>query len=723
MALEKWLDDCIIAGQSVSDPIQIIFKQGRSMAFAGILTSLGKRHPKLFVNELKPMLFMRELYMLDLRTSMDGGAGDYWFQDSKLIKDLRREWVNLPGRKTRLLDDCCKWYLTKPEFGSVLEEVAAKWRELANGCVPGSHEQLALFRWASNFDRSCWEETVAADESKMWQPNRPAELRDSTAEKEQSRRQWLMTIPMQCIEALTKRHRVTDEQLDSLWKTINNWTQFEPEPSSQEDEFSSMFLDHRHARAGLLAVILSLGRNWLKKRPKEHESIKDEVRKLLADPPTIFAPSPEDLHDDGEGFLARCAVQCLCDNPKSEEWRAAVAKFVTAYRYHTVQVLFDEVYHARLMLGSVVQDLQAFALAFSVVRKEAHTFRHPHPDTKILDEWTAKWISAFAAGNGPSWPTSWQTIELANKFPIDHDGASSHGNRRLVRRNYGFDVQLLIATFVNLPTLAEAADNVERAHWLNIAKELLGTLLRTLPPSPKNNNEEWEYQHWKTDEEIFDAVATRLFECSRQEQPELWQPVLNLPPAAHHHVKDFLNAVLLQSVSVDPPRVSELLQIWKEIIEYLFSKPNWTSRSHGCEEVWQHLFLYGTPFTAFGEDVFIPLIDGLRPLFQRHATARLNDAYDQSRFFGFITTKAGERLLVDSFIWLLPKWEHANHWFWEKAAERSSFSNLLEHAWRRHFTEIKKHPDSLKAFKILTLNLAAQQIPIALEIQGLIGTT
>jgi hypothetical protein len=196
-----------------------------------------------------------------------------------------------------------------------------------------------------------------------------------------------------------------------------------------------------------------------------------------------------------------------------------------------------------------------------------------------------------------------------------------------------------------------------------------------------------------------------------------------LPPAAHHHITQFLNAVLLQSIRTDPPRVSELLQIWKEIIEFLFSKPEWASRSHGCEEVWQHLFLYGTPFSAFGKAVFIPFIDGLRPLFQRHVTTRLDDACDQSRFFGFLTTKAGECLLVEAFVWLLPFWEQANHRFWEEAAERASFANLLEHAWHVHFADIKKCPDVLKAFKILTLKLASQQIPIALEVQGQIGTT
>jgi hypothetical protein len=727
MALEKWFDDCINSGQSVSAAIQILFQQGRSQAFAGVLTSLGKRHQILFLNELRPLLSVRELYMLDLRARMDGAAGDFWSQDSKVIKEMRREWNSLPGRKTSLLDDCCEWYLTKPEFGPVMEEVSAIWRERAKGCVAGSEEQLILLRWASNFDRAFWKETVAADGRTIWKPERPTELRDLNAEKEQSRRQWLMNMPMRCNDALTKRLRLPDEQLDSLWSTLNNWAPFEQEPSNnEEDEFGAAFLDHRHARAGLLAVILSLGRDWLRAHPKEYAFIKDEVRKLLADPPKVVASVPEDLHDDGEGFLARCAVQCWCDDPKNEEWRVAVSQFVTAYRYRTVQVLFDEAYHARQVLGSAVRELQALALAYAVIRKKAYTQRYGQGqiDKKLLEEWAAKWIPAFAAGNCPDWPVSWKTVELVYEFPIEYEDApGSRRRKRRIRRNYGFDISLLIAVFANLPPLADAIDSAERAFWMNIAKELLGTLLRTLPPPPKDSEEEWDYQVWKTDGQIFDCVTGRLFECAREEQSDLWQPVLNLPPAAHHHITGFLSAVLLQSCRTDPPRVSELLQIWKEIIEYIFSKPEWASRSRDCEDVWQHLFLYGTPFTSFGEEVFIPFIDGLRLLFQRHVTTCLDDAYDQSSFAGFLFTKAGERLFVDALVWLLPSWENADHWFWEKAAEQSRFAFLLENAWRRHFADIRKRPDALKAFKILTLKLAAQQIPIALEVQGLIGTT
>jgi hypothetical protein len=77
---------------------------------------------------------------------------------------------------------------------------------------------------------------------------------------------------------------------------------------------------------------------------------------------------------------------------------------------------------------------------------------------------------------------------------------------------------------------------------------------------------------------------------------------------------------------------------------------------------------------------------------------------------------------VDAFVWLRADWGKGDHWFWGKVAERSNFAQLLDHAWRYHFSEIRKNPDALKAFKALTINLAAQQDPVALEVQRQIGS-
>jgi hypothetical protein len=170
------------------------------------------------------------------------------------------------------------------------------------------------------------------------------------------------------------------------------------------------------------------------------------------------------------------------------------------------------------------------------------------------------------------------------------------------------------------------------------------------------------------------------------------------------------------------PRIEQLLPIWREMAEHLLSSPRWAARQErGCREVWQDIFLYGTSFTCMGDECFAPLVEGLRDLFELHLKALGPDAHDHSALAGFLASKAGERLLVNAFAWLAPAWERASPYFWETAAERAQIPALLEHAWKKHFSALRQNTEALSAFKILALQLASQQVPIAIEVQNRIN--
>jgi hypothetical protein len=156
--------------------------------------------------------------------------------------------------------------------------------------------------------------------------------------------------------------------------------------------------------------------------------------------------------------------------------------------------------------------------------------------------------------------------------------------------------------------------------------------------------------------------------------------------------------------------------------EHLLASPRWTGKLKGKkDEVWQHIFLYGTSFSSVGDKDHGPFVAGLRDLFARHIPQLAADPYDQSSFAAFLYTESGEQLIVDALEWLCPSWEKASRYFWERAVERSHFETLLKRAWKNHFPAIRANPEALKAFKILTLHLATEQVPIAIDIQRQIG--
>jgi len=466
----------------------------------------------------------------------------------------------------------------------------------------------------------------------------------------------------------------------------------------------------------------------LQKNPTRRAEVEGEIRKLLADPPKVSAFTADDIYDDGEGFLARCVIQCWAAAPENAEWRGAVASFVTAYRYRTIWHLFDEAFRLRNELRGGYRELEALALSFAVVRRQATRLlflrTRRELDHDAVQIWSDHWLPQFAQGKGPAWVSDWSTIEKLEEFSpkTDVSFGMRPAHHELHRRDYGLEMGVVFAAFGHLPALAEADGETERAEWLNVCRQMLGAFWRTLPPSG-SDTEELKYEPWSIDEKVFDVVARRLFECSKEERVALWRPILDLVPAAHHHVTQFLNAVLLEPLRTEPPRMTELASIWREMAEHLTTSEKWFSeRTRDTGKVWKTILLYGTSFACTGEQMFGPLVEALRPVFERHAKRLVRDAREQSSFAGFLTTKAGERLLVDALGWLGRTWDSESSYFWQTAVERGYFERLLEHAWREHRAAVRSNPSAFSAFKVLTMNLAAHHVPTALEIQQQLGT-
>ena len=727
MALEKWLDNQLEKKESIATPVQFLYQHGNSLAFAGLLIALGKRHPELFLNELKPLLFLRKFYLFDMQTVREfTNNGGYWPQDGELINTLRQKWETLPGRREDLLTLANKWFVTHTRFQPAFIEVASMWCAKANALSADSMDRLPLLRWAAMFNLANWKEIKLPDGNKCLQYEQPKELRDDEAIQHQAYTQELQMIPFQCSEMLEKRPELSSEHLTRIWSRLHNWSLLEEASKQQkeeEDAFTSSFRDHRHARAGLIAVLFCLGNDWVDADNVRRPWLETELQKLLDAPPNGFNFSPDEIHSDGEIFIAYSVVQCWAHSPNNKKWRAVVGEFVSAYRYWTIQKLFEEAFRERSKLGNEFCDLEGLLLSFSAVRQKAN-IRGVKPHPEIIDKWQKKCIPQFASGRGPMWRDDWKTIENGEESSSSiNPRINPNPQAKRSRRNYGLDMDVLLAAFGKLPPLSKAENDNERKHWLCICREMLATYIRTLPlERGGDESETWKYEPWEIDRKICTIVAARLLQCTPQEQQSLWMPIISLPPAAHDHITSFLNNLLREAIRTEPIQVVKLIPIWRAMIEYLFASPKWASKLNIHEnDVWTHLFLYGSIVLSVRDKDHIPLVAALHGLFERHVKTIGQNSYNQSAFAKYALSDAGEQLLVDAFEWLSLDWQKANAFFWERIVELGNLSELLQRAWQKHFSEIQKRPDALRAFKTLTLNLASRQVPVAVEIQKQLG--
>lgn len=728
MAAEKWLDEQIAQGKSVKPAIDYLVTQGRSLAFAGLLAGIGKRHSELFVTELKPLLFHREIYTLDAHAVQqhfgDGGG----ILDGKVVNEMRAEWNALPGRRELLRDLCHRWAVTDEKLMPVFANVSAAWTAEANGLPSGSKDQIVVRRWAWNFNRKNWKLRKRPDGSQGWTTHLPDALRDKESEASDAIKMNLLTLPMRAGRWLEERAQSNDAGWRDVIKQLKGWAPLKQVSEAiPKEEDASIFRDHRHAKAAMVAMLLSLGADWLKRNPKHYPWIEQIVRELLATPPRIRPYSADEHHDDWESFMARAVVRCWARAPRDEFWRGYAALFATAYLYRSVRHLFQEAFLVRDQLGKCYEELEAFALAYAVEREQVTRWQFLRTSQKVDDQqiqrWSTRWINGFARGEGPKWRAEWKKIEKLEPFRVDEEVYGKTKLRKLRRRDYGLDMQVIVSAFGHLPPLATAHSRAERKHWLEICRQILCAFLRTLPTQGKLNPEsEWAYDHWRADEAVFQIVAQRLHQASPAERRELWLPILNLPAAAHQHIEHFFNAVYMESLRVAPPDVAALTPLWIEMISAL--RPLTSERKgrfRDAQKIWANVLFYGGSMVSSGEIIFRPLIDKLRPYYLMCCDALRGDAWGQSSLARFLATPSGEILLIDALARLRPDWDSASDYFWGKVHERGHFERLLAHAWAAHAATLRANAAAFAAFKTAVLNLAAHHSEVALDLQAQMG--
>ncbi len=769
MALEKWFYERIDAGESVSDAINLIFREGQSLALIGVLINVGKRHESLFVTDLKPLLFARALYNLDLQSTIQNvGVGWMPFEDA-FISNAKREWDDLPGRKTWLKDACLEWMLTKSEFKTVFAEVSSSFNQDAKALPEGSTERETLIRWAVEFNPELWAKRQLENGQVEFYNERLDELRDVEGEKDNSIRQKLLLTPRQCAELLKERLEFEDSEFSTLWDLLQNhefWDRAE-ELASQEPSADEL-LDPRHARSGMIAVLVCLGEEWLNQDPGRFDYLDGETRRILDNRPEIKAFKAEDTRDDFEGFLARIAVRRWAANPDDEEWRDVVGRFVVSYRYHTVHQLFDEAFKCRERLGVAYGELEALALVFSAVRQETTNIKSFEMEEAKNDliTWMQEWLSKFARGEGPKWTDDWASIEfykvpqpleqddgLAKRpltlwynlhtwiksallrvgigEPINIESYSEHDaneimtadwmQRELRRIGYDLDMGIILATFGHLPKLSDATNSSEREHWITICKEILATFHRTLPLADTSDGVRWRRDAWSDDQKVFKIAAAKLFECSLDEERGFWECILNLPPAAHHHVERFLYTVLFEAKKIDPPNIAQLTKFWILFADHLSAQDNWVNgKNKDAEEVWKVLLLE-IHLVSTEEAISAPLVRQLVRHYPTYITRIKHDMYKQRELVAFLTTEAANPIFIDALVWLHDGWKEPSRYLWGNGIEYEVFENLLEFGWKKRFEAIRQNPKALSAFKTLTLNLAAHNNAVAIDIQNRIG--
>jgi hypothetical protein len=391
VAMEKWLGDRVANGDQINDELGSILTGAKSVAIAGVLMDLGRRHPQLFDGPLRPLLHSPVLLIWAEMQAHNSGVmllggpethlGEWFFDEHKA-------WLFADYRKRSLLEDV--------ERLSAAADV--RWAELqgtpfepVTALTPD--QGLQLIRQAGACGRHQWMATpeVADRQRAGKSAEGPTRRRQPTA------CETAFAEAQGCFRALTSDFRLPERALANLREELPDLRE-EPAATSLELQFLK-----RQARLGQATFLVVRHPDWLKQNGLWEEYLAYVIRET-SDIDFFFGSfSADPLFElDWQEFLAPLAVELWSaevDNPHLQSWAAHLAVFATG---RSKRALIAHGFAHRKELGDRQLRLVHLVLRSAAAWWEME-FRRDHREVEFdIDAWWSAELESFMSARMPA---------------------------------------------------------------------------------------------------------------------------------------------------------------------------------------------------------------------------------------------------------------------------------------------------------------------------------
>lgn len=725
MALEKWIYDRHEKEENREEAVRLIeriLKEAYSLAFMGLLISIGKKNPELFSDHLVPLLSVPEFYSWDIEHILKSERHQMigWIGRERSMMKFAQMFHEMPHRKLELRGIALSLFLSDENVRKKLEKFREKWqsrfeKSLFDTISPDAFENLILW-----FDISNWKPKEDQEHGRNVEFEMPKEIVERRQGfKEIEDRWFLLRWPLQFRQILDGLTQLSPIDAEKIWSAIEFASKMEllegdPERDKKND-----------AICGGIAVLFKYYRGWLKESPAMEKWCIENVTKLILNPP----PEREFDSEDSIGnwiwdrFSAEVMPIIWADDPENPLYRRCMASLAVNKHYETVNILFRAASEKRDILKEHFTQLTNFLLRWAHARWKYYREQYHDKKSFNVDRWLEKEINTFEKGKVSEDALTWEVIahdEIKRRKRLHEKEIRIRGDSWKPPKETYFDLWLIKAAYDWMPSLEQAANKKEREAWLSFWRQALTWTLNILKTDDdgeiSGTPSDWDM--W-----LFEKIAIQVLCMYDSERPEeLWQPIFNLGAEGHYWVDDFLMEWFRKGIGAESISDTFVKQ-WGEMLEYNFESEKWNTSS-GCrgyylKELWCALLGMNDLISdLWGKDKRF-LIRQMKQYYERWAKSGLTDPDSAAMFINFLTYPAAEEILFEGLAWLNNASTKEGDRFFNNRHNNTQkyLANLLEIAWKRHKTRIIEHSEVYEAFKNLLRKLVDLQYPQAIEIQ------
>lgn len=738
MALEKFLFDKIDAQKSISEYIDLILSNGNSVAYLGVLNSIGKYKPDLYLNELKPFLQVYDFYQWE--KSLDYGGhnieGHQMIGSNFLGKatwELAKKWNEMPHRKTSIQSVSLSLLVNnQKDLKDYYKEIIEKWKIILNGKELEGYTNVHLnnliyFYITDNY------EVVKHNENFYYQYREPEEITVKYKETREyiSSDNDLFTFPFQCFQELEQEKKYALEDCEKLWAKIEVYSDL-----NDEDPYSYLSGQHQSVLAGCALLVFNK-EIWIEKYPEKLQWIIEYLDSVLLN----YSLNKHGMTQAEMGYswsasASKILATLWTEDLNNKNLRKLICFLLFKSPYDTIQILFSSLSKYLKWSDSNFIQIQNLVILWSLaldkdsrisylksfngkIEKKLKKFNLNNYRDSILNDFIDNKIGLTLI----DWSKLQPILPKKKKRHWDPNSDNIIGNES------GLDLEMIKHAFTSFPTV-DQLEGAERVYAITFWKQIINQIVFELGDIAQNSSERDDYPNqfhiWAL--ERISKLVTELEPTDSLSAEDFWKPILQYGYLACDWIDIFCTDFFLHNIEKKETH-NTFFDEWNKMILFANESKTWTSkRNYHRKEIWQSLMgLTINVFNCWKNDDYYNffervVIEDIK-WFKKHT-------HDQDIIYkvilvlktkpGLFAVKDGIKIISrhlqlrsmgdklgtpDGYVKVEFKYEDA-------LAQTASF------LWENHKEKINNDLEILKNFKEIVMFLVANQNSIGLELQN-----
>jgi hypothetical protein len=737
MALEKWLYDELENRRSITPWVNHIFNHGTSLAFAGLLVSVGLKFQGLFASDLQPLLGNYYLYQWQLSMALGEHNGTWkisWGGQPESAVKLAAAWHEMRHRRILLRDVASTLMLQDEGSKGYVSARKAEWAKLPLNEKGQQDREFFL----AHFDPANYTETLQDDGRVLITMSFPGHLQKIAEELQQENNLGMLAL------SLAQRARRLLEEQDTLRpEDVQGFAEQVRQLTNWKDSRNGGAQDHYRidSIAGGLAVLVIRHRQWLSNNPVFEKWCLQTLQNL--NPVQSEHASPVSISDHGaEIFLGEAGVALLPE--RSDEWVLRLAfNGVTGWEYNSTLFTTWRAYLISEKLGDRFGELLNVVIIWSALRRAGTGESGYYGDGSQLEKYRCTLFKRLVAGRLKGPTISFERAGILGRRLVERielrsmsSGESvaraeqrkwareQRSDRRLYREMADLDFQVIQKGFGFTVGMLRHPVTGEEKHLQRFIKSLFDLEMRSLPQAASDDERSevegtpYEFDRWVL-ARVSEFIAVKnSVEIARP----YYRPILDLGPAAKYWVDDFLRSWLTLGLQISTDLEGFAL-IWQDMLDYAETLPAWQPGDANywsrAEELAVNLMgLNESTIALLGQAKYKGLVNAMAPAFERWSRRWLKYASAAGWFAYFIRTESGRTLLpqgvkqLAAVIAALPDRE------WQHHDLGGLLTEVLASCWKYLQKDVEKDASLREAFLRILAVLSSRQIPEALHLRA-----